>query len=207
METAIIVARCSTTEKKQDVQRQVQELQAKYGKLYEIVEVKAYYRSGTKNQIDNKEILEVVERKSIQNIIVSEISRLSRKVIDFLKFVEVTNDKKINVIIDNHGLKTLNPDKTVNQMTKTMLTVGATFAEMELQQTMQRMNSGRRKYLRDGGKLGRKAGSTETTQQFLNKHKDVVKHLKAGQSVRNTMKLTNKSNGTVQKVRKFLQTA
>lgn len=204
MENAIIVARCSTNEKKQDVQRQVKELEEKYGNQFNIVEVKAYYRSGTKNQDDNKEILKLVESKGIQNIIVSEISRLSRKVIDFLKFVEVTNEKEINVVIDNHGLNTLNPDKTVNQMTKTMLTIGATFAEMELQTTMQRMNSGRKKYIKEGGTLGRKVGTKENTKQFLSKHKDIVKHLNQGQSIRNTMILTGKSTNTIQKVKKFL---
>ncbi len=207
METAIIVARCSTTEKKQDVQRQVEELQEKYSKLYDIVEVKAYYRSGTKNQIDNKEILQLVKAKGIENIIVSEISRLSRRVIHFLEFVEVTNNLKVNIVIDNHGLNTLNSDKSVNLMTKTMLTIGASFAEMELQQTMQRMNSGRKKYIREGGKLGRKEGSTETPAEYLKKHSDVVKYLKQEQSIRNTMKLTGKSTGTVQKVRKLLKTS
>ncbi|WP_424493784.1 recombinase family protein [Salinimicrobium sp. GXAS 041] len=207
MESAIIVARCSTNEKKQDVQRQVQELQEKYSKLYDIVEVKAYYRSGTKNQIDNKEILNLVKTKKIQNIIVSEISRLSRRVIHFLEFVEVTNDLKVNIVIDNHGLNTLNSDNSVNLMTKTMLTIGSSFAEMELQQTMQRMNSGRKKYIREGGKLGRKSGTKETPDEYLKKHKDVVRKLKAGKSIRETMKLTEKSTGTVQRVKKLLKTS
>lgn len=85
-----------------------------------------------------------------------------------------------------------------------MLTIGASFASMELKQTMVRMNSGRKKYLREGGKLGRNKGTVESSQQFLAKHKDVVKHLKAGQSVRNTMTLTAKSSGTVQKVKRLL---
>ncbi len=204
METAIIIGRCSTTEKKQDVQRQVQELQEKYDNQFKIVEVKAYYMSGTKNQKINDDILKLVKELNIQNVIVSEVSRVSRKVVDFLQFVEITNDLGVNIIIDNHGLSTLNQDKTVNIMTQTMLTIGASFASMELKQTMQRMNSGRKKYIKDGGKLGRNIGTTETPQQFINKHKDVVRHLKSGQSIRNTMVLTSKSSGTVQKIKKLL---
>jgi DNA invertase Pin-like site-specific DNA recombinase len=90
-------------------------------------------------------------------------------------------------------------------MTKTMLTIGATFAEMELQTTMQRMNSGRKKYIKEGGKLGRKTGSKESNREFLAKHKDVVKQLNQGQSIRNTMKLTEKSSNTVQKVKKLIR--
>jgi len=85
-----------------------------------------------------------------------------------------------------------------------MLTIGASFASMELKQTMERMNSGRKKYIKDGGKLGRSKGTTETPQQFMTKHRDVVKHLKAGQSIRNTMTLTSKSSGTVQKVKRMI---
>ncbi|WP_442800846.1 hypothetical protein [Salinimicrobium sp. TH3] len=67
---------------------------------------------------------------------------MSRKVVDFLQFVEVTNDIGVNIVIDNHGLSTLNSDKSVNLLTQTMLTIGASFASMELKQTMERMNSG-----------------------------------------------------------------
>lgn len=203
MDKAIIIARCSTNELKQDVNRQVDELQAKYRNLYNIVEVKAYYQSGTKNQEVNKDILSICKEKGISTIIVSEISRISRKVIDFLQFVEVTNKEGINIVIDNHGLTTLNEDGTVNQMTKIMLTIGASFAEMELATTVERLNSGRAKYIKDGGKLGRNEGSKETTKEFLDKHKDISKLLKQGMSIRKTAKLTDKSPNTVQKVKKL----
>lgn len=204
METAIIVARCSTTEKKQDVSRQVKELQEKYSPQYDIVEVYSYYESGTKNTQDNANILNIVKAKGIQNVIVSEISRIARRVIKVLEFVEVCNESRVNVIIDNYNLHTLTTEKEVNQMVHMMLTIGASFAQMELDSTMKRMNSGRRKFIKEGGRLGRTPGTEETTQQFLTKHKDVVKHLKAGQSIRNTMTLTSKSSGTVQKVKKMM---
>lgn len=204
MESALIVARCSTNEKKQDVQRQVQDLSSKYMSMYDIVDTFSYYKSGTQNNSINDEIIEIVKQNKIQNIIVSEVSRLSRKVIDFLKFVEVTNELGVNIVIDNHGLNTLESDKSVNLITKTMLTIGATFAEMELQSTIQRMHSGREKYIRDGGKLGRKQGTKETIDEFIIKHKDVVRRLKRGESIRTVMANTNKSSGTVQKVKRII---
>ncbi len=204
METAIIVARCSTTDKRQDVNRQVKELQEKYSPQYNIVEVYSYYESGTKNSQANTNILNIVKEKGISNIIVSEISRIARRVIKVLQFVEVCNDNKVNVVIDNYNLHTLTKEKEVNQIVHMMLTMGASFAQMELDSTMKRMNSGRNKYVKEGGKLGRMEGSTETPNQFLAKHRDVVKHLKAGQSIRNTMTLTSKSSGTVQKVKKLM---
>jgi len=204
METAIIIARCSTNEKKQDVNRQVEELKEKYSNQFNIVEVYSYYESGTKNNKQNDEVLELVNNKGIQNIIVSEISRIARRVIKVLKFVEVCNTNKINIIIDNYNLHTLTKDKEVNEMVHMMLTMGASFAQMELNSTMKRMNSGRNKYIKDGGTLGRKEGSKETNSEFLSKHKDIMKQIKQGQSVRNIMKITGKSSGTIMKIKKIL---
>ncbi len=204
METAIIIARCSTNENKQDVTRQTTELTEKYKNQFKIEKVFAYYKSGTKNQDNNKEMLEFAEANKIQHIIVSEVSRISRKVIDVLQFVEYANTKKINVIIDNYNMFTLLPNKKINTMTQTMLQIGASFASMELSLTKERLDSGRKKYIKEGGRLGRNSGTIESKEQFLEKHKDVIKHLKQGQSVRNTMKLADASSGTVQKVKKLL---
>ena len=68
----------------------------------------------------------------------------------------------------------------------------------------ERLNSGRQKYIRDGGKLGRKVGSEKEPKKLIAEHSDIVKFLKQGQSVRNTMKLTSKSSGTVQKIKKLV---
>lgn len=89
-------------------------------------------------------------------------------------------------------------------MTQTMLQIGASFASMELSLTKERLDSGRKKYIKDGGRLGRNIGTTESKESFLEKHKDVIKHLKQGQTVRNTMKLADASSGTVQKVKKLM---
>ena len=43
-------------------------------------------------------------------------------------------------------------------------------------------------------------GSTLETADFLAKHKDVVKLLKSGQSIRNAAKISNKGGSTVQRV-------
>lgn len=204
METAIIIARCSTNETRQNVNRQTQELEAKFGNQYKIVKTFAYYQSGTKNEDNNSEMLSFAIANGIENIIVSEISRISRKVVNVLQFIEKCNTEKINVVIENYNLHTLNNDKTTNTMVQMMLSIGASFSQAELVQTKIRLNSGREKYIRDGGKLGRKVGSEKDPKQLIAEHSDIVKFLKQGQSVRNTMKLTSKSSGTIQKVKKLL---
>lgn len=204
MEKAIIISRCSTNENRQDVTRQSQELTNNYGNQFQIVKEFTYYQSGTKNDEVNAEIIEFAIANNIRNIITLEISRISRKISSFALFLEKCNDHKINIVIDNFKLHTLLPTGEVNAMVQTMLSIASTFASMELALIKERLNSGREKYIRDGGKLGRRTGSIKEPKKLLAEHSDVVKYLKQGQSVRNTMKLTNKSSGTVQKIKQLV---
>jgi DNA invertase Pin-like site-specific DNA recombinase len=204
MEKAIIISRCSTNENRQDVTRQSQELTTNYRSQYNIVKEFTYYLSGTKNDEVNAEILDFAIKHNIKHIIAIEISRISRKISSFALFIEKCNDNKINIIIDNFKLHTLLPTGEINGMVQTMLSIASTFASLELTMIKERLNSGRDKYIRDGGKLGRKEGSIKDDKKLISEHSDIVKYIKQGQSVRNTMKLTGKSSGTVQKIKKLI---
>ena len=204
MEKAIIIARCSTNENKQDVSRQSQELISNYGSQYEIVKEFTYYKSGTKNDEVNAEILDYAIKHNVKHIIAIEISRISRKISSFALFLEKCNDHKITIIIDNFKLHTLLPTGEINGMVQTMLGIASNFACLEISLISERLRSGRDKFIRDGGVLGRKVGSQKDTKKLLTEHADIVKYIKQGQSVRNIMKLTGKSSGTVQKVKKLV---
>jgi hypothetical protein len=65
----------------------------------------------------------------------------------------------------------------------------------------ERINSGLREARRKGVKLGRPKGTTLDRKVFLQKHKDVLRQLKARQSVRNAAKITGKGVSTVQRVK------
>ena len=205
MENAIIISRCSSNDQRQDVYRQQQELLSTYGTQYNIVKEFTYYKSGTKNDEVNAEILEFAIKNNVNHIIALEISRISRKISSFALFLEKCNDNKINIIIDNFKLHTLLPTGEKNGMVQTMLSIASTFANLELSLIQERLNSGRAKYIRDGGRLGRKVGSEKDQKKLILEHSDIIKFLKQGQSVRNTMKLTGKSSGTIQNIKKIMQ--
>ena len=204
MEKAIIISRCSTNETKQDVTRQSEQLTFTYGQQYQISKEFTYYKSGTKNDEVNTEILNFAIQNGVKHIIALEISRISRKISSFALFLERCNDNGINIIIDNFKLHTLLPTGEKNAMVQTMLSLASTFASMEISLIQDRLNSGREKYIREGGRLGRKTGSTKDQSKLLSEHSDIVKFIRQGQSVRNIMKLTNKANGTIQKVKKAM---
>ncbi len=75
---------------------------------------------------------------------------------------------------------------------------------MEKTQIRQRVKSGYDNFRNSGGKVGRKEGYKKDTETLLTEHKDVVKLLKQGYSVRKAMKLTDKSSATVQKIKKII---
>ena len=200
----MIIARCSTNESKQDTSRQTKELKAKYASSFDIVKEYEYYGSGKTNDAQLGEILKYAVENNIQHLIFHEISRIARRVIETLVFVKACTHNKINVVIDNYNMQSLNADKTECALTTTMLQVGSAFSEAEIKFTYSRMNSGRKKYISEGGRLGRNKGTLESPDQTLIKHKDISKYLRQGQSVRNIMKLTGKSNGTILKVKKLL---
>jgi DNA invertase Pin-like site-specific DNA recombinase len=207
MEKAIIISRCSTTDTRQDVTRQSEELMTNYGNTYQIVKEFSYYKSGTKNDDVNDEILEYAITNDVKHIMASETSRISRKISSFALFLEKCNEHKINIIIDNYKLHTLLENGEVNGMVQTMLSIASTFATAELRLIKSRLDSGRAKYIKDGGKLGRKVGSTKSGKQLLSEHSDIVKFIRQKHSVRNIMKLTGKSSGTIQKVKRLINQA
>ena len=85
-----------------------------------------------------------------------------------------------------------------------MIQVLSSVNQMERVQIRQRIKSGYDNYRKTGGKVGRKKGFKKSEENLLKEHKDVIKYLRQGQSIRNTMKLTGKSSGTVQKIKKLV---
>ena len=53
-----------------------------------------------------------------------------------------------------------------------------------------------------GVKMGRKVGSIKSKEQKTDEYSNVIKHLKKGQSIRNTAKLCSVSVSTVQRIKK-----
>ena len=84
-----------------------------------------------------------------------------------------------------------------------MCAVLGTAAELERETIYYRLRSGREKYIRDGGKLGKPKGSgVKTKEQLETEYRSVIRNLKAGQSIRNTAKITGVSTYTIQRVKK-----
>ena len=100
--------------------------------------------------------------------------------------------------------KTLNEKFEINPLSQFMIQILTSVSEMERSTIRQRIKSGYDSYRKSGGKVGRKEGFRKDKDRLLNEHKDVAKLLRQGYSIRKVMKLTDKSSGTIQKIKRNL---
>jgi DNA invertase Pin-like site-specific DNA recombinase len=205
MTRAVIYSRVSSEGNRQDTERQTTELIEYANKMgYELVGVYEEKISGYKKNEDRpifSKMLDEIEKGYIDRILVWELSRIGRSVIQSLQNIQLLTDKKVSIYIKNFNLETLNEDKTPNALSMFMVQILFSVANMEAQLTKSRMDSGYRNHIKNGGKVGRKSGSIETEEETIQKHNDIVKLLKKKLTIRQISGLTNKSTNTVLKVK------
>jgi len=203
----VIYARVSTNN--QDYKRQTEEL-LEFSKKnnYEVVNIFEEKVSGGKTNEERHQLMEMInfiKSNQIDKVLCWELSRIGRNTIEVLKTIQLLNENCISLYIKNHNIETLNDKCEVNPMSQFLIQILTSVSEMEKTQIRQRIKSGYDSFRKNGGKVGRKDGFKKSPETLLSEHKDIVKLLKQGMSVRKTMKLTDKSSGTVQKIRKMLK--
>ena len=206
MKKAVIYARVSSTGDRQDTARQIKDLE-KYARSQNVEIVKIYeeHVSGAK-RIEERQVLteclEYCTRNSVDFLLLSELSRLGRSTLQVLRSLEILHEAKVSVYIQNLGLYTLLPDGKVNPIASIMVTVLAEMANIERSNIQYRLNSGRANYIANGGKLGRKKGSTKSEEKLKDEYKETILLLKKGYSIRNVAKLQGIGISTVQRIKK-----
>ena len=86
-----------------------------------------------------------------------------------------------------------------------MIATLSTCAQLERDNISFRLQSGRKRFIEKGGKLGRKVGSVKTEEQIRTEYKDVISLLRKGYSIRDVAKLSGRSVSTVQRVKRLLK--
>ena len=205
MKKAVIYARVSSTSDRQDTGRQIKDLE-NYAKSQNIEIVKIYeeHISGAK-RIEERQVLtkclEYCTKESVDFLLLSELSRLGRSTLQVLRSLEILHDAKVSVYIQNLGLYTLQADGKVNPIASIMVTVLAEMANIERSNIQYRLNSGRANYIANGGKLGRRKGSTKSEEKLRDEYKETIALLKKGYSIRNIARLQGIGISTVQRIK------
>ena len=206
MSTAVIYARVSSTNDRQNTQRQIEDLtRFANSNDYNIIGTYEEHISGATKNENRTVLMECINyciANKVNYILLSELSRLGRSTLQVLKSLEMLHEAGVSVYIQNLGIYTLNATGEANPIASIMVTVLAEMANIERSNIVYRLNSGRESYIANGGKLGRKKGSVKTTEQKKEEYKEVISFLKRGYSVRNTATLSNVSVSTVQRVKR-----
>lgn len=203
---AVIYARVSSTNDRQSTDRQVVDLTTYAGNNgYELIKVYEEHISGAKKNEERPILCECLDfciSNHIDTLLISELSRLGRNVDEVLANVKRCKDNNLNIYFQKENLNIFQADGTKNPFLNIFISVLGTCAEMERENIKFRLNSGRERYIANGGKLGRKVGSIKSDEAKKEEYKKVLKELKNGTSVRKTAKLHDVSVSTVQRLKK-----
>lgn len=143
-------ARCSTSEDRQDINRQKREL-AKLG----VDEKNIYfeYASGTvKDRTELNRLLNTV--KQGDTIAVTEVSRLTRTTAHLCEILSFIQEKHLQLLIGS-SFDADCRNEQINSMTKGMIMMWGVFAEMERDMIAERIRSGMENAKAKGKTLGR----------------------------------------------------
>lgn len=164
--------------------------------------------SGTvpfKEREGGKEVVSLVKDGNIEELVLEELSRCGRNTGDVIQTLEWLEDHGVNVKVRNIGLES-RPGGKKNPIWKMITSVMSSLYEMELENIRERTHYGRMMYVKNGGKLGRPKGSTESEKDFMDKStsKKIKDYLEDGLTIRDISKVVGCSTSTVQKVKNLV---
>ena len=209
--TGIIYARVSSIGDRQNTERQIEDLSKYAGNNdIEIVKVFSEKISGAKKNNERAvlmECFEFAEAHSIDVILVSECSRVGRAIWEVLESVKYCVDRHIDMFFQKENLHIFDDNGEVNPFMAVYISCLGMCAQIERQNIMFRLNSGRKLAIEKGIKMGRKVGSTKSREQKESEYKDIIKLLRKGYSVASTYAMAKEkgikcSISTIKRVKK-----
>lgn len=215
MKRAIIYARVSSSgslEGRQSTERQVIDL-TDYANRNSMTISKTFeeHISGAKRNEERAVLTECIEyaiSNRVDVVLFSELSRCGRAVWEVLDTIRTLKDNGINAYFQKEGLSLFSEDGRENIYLAIMISVLSSASQIERENLIFRLKSGRKVYvdknLASTGKsgLGRKEGYRKPVEKKKEEYKEALKLLKAGYPIRKVAKLTEVSESTVKRLKK-----
>ena len=152
-----------------------------------------------------RQVIEMVGRGELKELVVEEFSRLGRNTGDVISTLEYLDSMGVNVRVKNVGLES-RPQGKKNPIWKMISSVMSSLYEMEKENILERTKTGRQVYVMNGGKLGRPKGTHENVKRFLSKPKNVEIQKLLGRGLRYSeiQRIVDCSPRTISKVKKLM---
>lgn len=207
-----VVLLCRVSTAGQDYSRQVDELSDFCSKMgWNVRRIFTAKVSGAKKIEERSELTEMLDyirENSIDKVCVLEISRLGKNTLEALKVIRLLNDNGVCLYIKNYNLETLGADGKPNPIASMICTILLEVAQMESLTIMERMASGRDRYIAkcraEGIKMGRPGTYRKSDERMRTQYTKELGLLKKGISLRNISAITGTSVGTIRKLYKYL---
>lgn len=201
---SIIYTRVSSSD--QSTKRQLNDMKSVNGfKVQKVFSEKiSAFTKSAEQRPELQRSFSYVRENDIECIMISEVSRLGRNTIEVLNIIEHLKQQGVALYIHNLGTTINTKNQTGEIFTKLIVTIMADLARLESEQLSYRIKSGIRARKSKGLTTGRKIGSTESMDTFLQKHKDVQRYLSKGYSSREIQKICKCSPNTITKVKQAL---
>ncbi|MBO0329753.1 recombinase family protein [[Muricauda] lutisoli] len=154
-----------------------------------------------------KQIKELIDESKLKELHIHSIDRLGRNTIDVLSRWKELTDMGIRVVCRNPNIQNLDEKGEVDRFSEMMVSILSMMSKFEKDMIDMRRKEGieRTKQLEPWKYSGRKIGTKETHESFLNKtkSKEILKDLNNGYGVREISRMRNCSNSTIYKVIKM----
>lgn len=207
-----VVLLCRVSTAGQDYSRQVDELSDFCSKMgWNVRRIFTAKVSGAKKIEERSELTEMLDyirENRIDRVCVLEISRLGKNTPEALKVIRLLNDNGVCLYIKNYNLETLGADGKPNPIASMICTILLEVAQMERLTIMERMASGRDRYIAkcraEGIKMGRPGTYRKSDERMRTQYTKELGLLKKGISLRNISAITGTSVGTIRKLYKYL---
>ena len=207
-----VVLLCRVSTAGQDYSRQVDELSDFCSKMgWNVRRIFTAKVSGAKKIEERSELTEMLDYirgNRIDKVCVLEISRLGKNTLEALKVIRLLNGNGVCLYIKNYNLETLGADGKPNPIASMICTILLEVAQMERLTIMERMASGRDRYIAkcraEGIKMGRPGTYRKSDERMRTQYTKELGLLKKGISLRNISAITGTSVGTIRKLYKYL---
>jgi DNA invertase Pin-like site-specific DNA recombinase len=153
-----------------------------------------------------KKLIGLIEKDLVLKVVVSEITRLSRNVNEIFEILDYFEKNNVNLYIENLNLNTL-VNNNFDSALKIVSSILSSLKKLEMETFRKRTIEGQKKYVANGGKMGRKVGTTEDNEKFLSKEKNqkIIELLEQNKyTIREIAELTGGAFNTIIKVKRLI---
>lgn len=150
------------------------------------------------------QIKELIDNGKLTLLEIHSIDRLGRNTIDVLKTWQELTELGIKVVCRNPNLTNFKSDGSQDEVSEMIISILSTMAKFERKMILQRQKEGIRIAKEKGLYRGRKVGTEETKEKFIQKasSQKILQYLNKGYKYSEISKIVGCSYSTINKVKK-----